>query len=237
MKFHFRRPSRAQPTGFTLVELLVVIAIIAILASVILYAGTAAINAAKRAKANNMANQLQTATLGYYTEYSVYPVPSGVTTDFALTDSDGVLGGATAGSWGALVECLSGMICPYNGTTSTETTFSNTRSIAFLTLKTSDVGNGSSTGHQDAPLNPIPPSSANPYFDIAIDADYDGLIGGSDTVSGSWLPAFSPVSVGNSAFSPPSAGGGGSSTAGVAVWADCVGTSTKYNSSQWVHTY
>ena len=71
-----------RPGSFTLVELLVVIAIIAVLAGIILSAGNTVVNLAKRAKAQNMANQLQTATQAYFTEYSVYPVPTGVTADF-----------------------------------------------------------------------------------------------------------------------------------------------------------
>jgi prepilin-type N-terminal cleavage/methylation domain-containing protein len=231
MKFPLRRLHRSQPRGFTLVELLVVIAIIAILASVILFAGTAAIKAAKRTRASNMANQIQTATLGYYAEYSVYPVPSGVTTDYMISDADiGSAGGAT---WGPLIECLSGMIQPSTGAnvSTTETTFANSRQVSFLTLKTTDVAT-STSGHQDAPLNPLPPSStsASQYFNIAIDADYDGVLGVSPSAV-TTMPVFTPVNV---TTAPAS---GGSTTAGVAVWANCVGSTTKYNSNQWVHTY
>jgi len=212
--------------AFTLVELLVVIAIIAILAAVTMNVGIMVINLAKKAKAQNTATQIQTSTLAYYTEYSVYPTPSGAAaTDYMLNDTDSAL------NWGPLVECLSGMISPSTGTTSTETVFSNTRQIPFLNLKVGDVGNGT-TGNKDAPLNPLPPPSAptSKYFNIAIDADYDGVLGGSnEAVSGNWLPNFNAT--------PFSAtGGGGTSTAGVAVWANCT-QNNQTTANWWVHTY
>jgi hypothetical protein len=90
------------------------------------------LKAAARAKANNTANQIQTAVLNYYTEYSVYPVPTGTTTDYTITDKD-------AASWGVLVEALSGNIKPSTGAAAPATTISNTRGIAFLSLKANDV--------------------------------------------------------------------------------------------------
>jgi hypothetical protein len=98
-------------------------------------------------------------------------------------------------------------------------------------MKASDVATASATD-PDAPLNPIPPNTTQLYFNIALDADYDGIIGGSDTTSGTWLPSFSPPTVGSGTF--PNTGG--STTSGVAVWANAVG-STKINSNWWVHTY
>jgi prepilin-type N-terminal cleavage/methylation domain-containing protein len=222
----FSLRGRTSRSGFTLVELLVVIAIIAILASVILAAGTSAIKAAKRAKAMNTANQLQTAILGYYTEYSVYPVPSGTTTDWIVPDTDG-------GDWANLAEVLCGNVSPYTGAVTTATTITNTRSIAFLTLRTSDVASAT-TGTQDAPLNPIPPNATELYFNLAVDADYDGILGGTTSTSANKLPAFSPPTL-SGTFSPNS--GSGSSTAGAAVWANCTGSPTVVNSNQWVHTY
>ena len=100
-----------------------------------------------------------------------------------------------------------------------------------VTLKTGDVGNGSTTGTQDAPINPIPPNTTQLYYDLAIDADYDGLLGGTSSTSAGKLPAFSPVTTSGSLPTT------GSSTAGVAVWANCTGSGTLVNSSQWVHTY
>jgi prepilin-type N-terminal cleavage/methylation domain-containing protein len=224
--FSLRRITKRYPS-FTLVELLVVIAIIAILAAVTMSIGTTVLNKAKQAKAANTATQIQTAALSYYTEYSVYPTPSGASAaDYMLDDTD------SAANWGPLIECLSGMICPYNGTTSSETKFSNTRQIAFLTFKASDVGNGGTTGTQDAPLNPLPPVSAptSKYFNIAIDGDYDGVIGNSASALSGKLPDFKSQFTGAAPTT-------GSSTAGVAVWANCNPYANLTNSVWYVHTY
>jgi len=214
--------------GFTLVELLVVIGIIAILAAVIMNIGITVLNQAKKAKAQNTATQIQTATLSYYTEYSVYPTPSGVTKDWTLSDQD--VNSAGTGNWGDLITCLSGMTHPSTGSsTPTESNFSNSRQIAFLNLKASDVGNGTTTGNADAPLNPLPPiaTPASKYFNIAIDGDYDGVLGTS--TSGISMPNFSAT--------PFNATTGGTSTAGVAVWANCTPSANVTSGNWWVHTY
>lgn len=219
--FRFRHPRRP---AFTLVELLVVIAIIAILAAATLSVGSLMIREAKKAKAANTATQIQTAALGYYTEYSVYPVPSGTTTDYKITDATG-----SAASWQSLIYCLSGNVHPSTAlsTPTPATVITNSRGIAFLSLKSTDVD------ANDGPLNPLPYISGtttnNYYFNIAIDSDYDGVLGvGNSAVT--TMPNF------GSTFS---ATGGGSSTAGVAVWANCNGSSASTTQlSQWyVHTY
>jgi prepilin-type N-terminal cleavage/methylation domain-containing protein len=225
--FSLRRTTKRYPS-FTLVELLVVIAIIAILAAVTMSVGSTVLNKAKEAKAQNAATQIQTATLSYYTEYSVYPTPSGASAaDFMLDDTD------SATQWGPLIECLSGMISPSTGTTSSEAIFSNTRQIAFLTFKASDVGNGGTTGHLDAPLNPLPPVNAatSKYFNIGIDGDYDGLLGGNTGALSGKLPNFTTATSGSAPLNT------GSSTAGVAVWANCNPYSNLTNSNWYVHTY
>jgi prepilin-type N-terminal cleavage/methylation domain-containing protein len=227
----FCRTPVSKSRGFTLIELLVVVVIIAILAAIVLGGGTTVLNASKRTKTLALANQIQAAVTAYDTEYSAYPVPSGVTVDYALLDDD-TAKTAAANSWGSLIECLCGMISPSTGTnvSATETIFSNTRQIQFLTLRTSDVSNVTGS-HLDAPLNSLPPNATQLYLNIAVDADYDGLIGGTDTTSGTWLPNFTTV---NTTTAPAT---GGSCTTGVAIWANCVGSSTKYNSNQWVKTY
>jgi prepilin-type N-terminal cleavage/methylation domain-containing protein len=207
-------PRFGKASGFTLIELLVVIAIIAILAAVLVGAGGAAINSAKRAKAANTATQIQTACLNYYTEYSVYPVPTGTTGDYTIADLT-----ANKAAWGILIDALSGNISPSTGTAVAATTIANTRSIAFLTLKNSDVD------ANDAPLNPLP-TGTEIYFNIAIDNDYDGILGaGSSTVT---MPKFNPT------FSATT---GGTSTAGIAVWANCNGSPSSANPNWYVHTY
>lgn len=214
-------------SGFTLVELLVVIGIIAILAGVLLSVFPTVIKAAKRAKAANMATQIQTACLGYFTEYSVYPVPSTVAagTDWTIADSS-----STDGSnWGNLICVLCGNIHPSSPATPfTPTTITNTRNIAFLNLKASDVG--SSGSGQDAPLNPLPSSTtANIYFNIAMNSSYSGVLG--TTSPSTVMPNFGTSSGSTTTTT------GGTSTAGVAVWANCNGSTTLNNPAFWVHTY
>jgi type II secretory pathway pseudopilin PulG len=210
-------------SSFTLVELLVVIGIIALLASVLLAVSGTAIKAAKRTRAFNTANLIQTGTLAYYTEYSVYPVPYGTPAgDYWVDDLSG-----SASKWGNLICVLCGNIHPSSPTTPfTPTTLTNARGVAFLSLKASDID------ANDAPLNPLS-TTTNLYFNIAMDADYDGLLGTTGVTSGK-LPNFSTSTSSTS-------GSGmiytGSSTAGVAVWENCNGTTSNDNPAFWVHTY
>jgi len=222
MKKSLARPGSSKLSGFTLVELLVVMAIIAILASVILFGGGGAIRAAKRAKAANMATQLQTAALGYYTEYSIYPddttaFPAG--TDYVIKDND-------AANWKNLLVALCGNINPATGVAATSTV-SNTRGIPFLSLKTTEVD--ANVG----PLNPLPPDTTHLYFNIAIDNDYNGVLGIAASSAVTTMPNFGTGTMTSLTLS------GGSSTAGIAVWANCTTKpdNTSCNSSWWVHTY
>ena len=201
-------------SSFTLVELLVVIAIIAILASVILSAGNMALKAALRAKAANLATQLQTSGLGYYTEYNVYPVPSGTTADYTITDTQ-------QSQWAVLIDALCGNVSPSTGLAVAQTTITNSRGIAFLSLNASAVSG-------DAPLNPLP-TSTEIYFNIAFDSDYDGILGATPSVA--VLPNFATGTQTSLTMT------GGHSTAGVAVWANCNGSTKTTNANYWVHTY
>jgi len=201
-------------SSFTLVELLVVIAIIAILASVILSAGNMALKAALRAKAANLATQLQTSGLGYYTEYSVYPVPSGTTADYTITDTQ-------QSQWAVLIDALCGNVSPSTGLAVAQTTITNSRGIAFLSLNASAVSG-------DAPLNPLP-TSTEIYFNIAFDSDYDGILGAGTSTA--VLPNFATGTQTSLTMT------GGHSTAGVAVWANCNGSTKTTNANYWVHTY
>ncbi len=101
------------------------------------------------------------------------------------------------------------------------TTFSNTRAISYLNLKASDVGNGTTTGHADAPLNPLPNATANPYFNIAIDGDYDGVLGATPSIVA--LPNLAGTAAQTT---------GGNTTSGIAVWANC-NYKSGMNSSAW----
>jgi type II secretory pathway pseudopilin PulG len=199
--------------------------IIAILAGVLLEIGSTVINAAKRARAQNMAVQIQTACLGYYTEYSVYPVPgnTAANTDYVLTDQP-----ASAGGWGTLICILCGNIEPYSPSTVFATSgasMTNSRSIAFLTLRNSDVD------ANNAPLNTLPiPASNNIYFNIAINSSYSGVLG-TNAPTLTVMPNFATSTSTTMVYT------GGTSTAGVAVWENCNGLTTLHNPNFWVHTY
>lgn len=206
---------RRSTSGFTLVELLVVMAIIAILASVVLVSGTAAINAAKRAKANNTASQIQLAIMNYYTEYGVYPIPAGAGADVLYNNTDSV-------HQGPLMIALCGNINAYLGATAA-TVIPNTRQIAYLTPKKSEVDS------KGILFNPFSTQAAPQYFNIAMDADYSGILTGA--------PDFSTAAAGSAC--PPAAK---PITQGVAIWACCdpknITTPTSSKSPQlWVHTY
>ena len=230
MKSFRRHPKAKSLNSFTLVELLTVIAIIAILASVLLAVGRTALLAAKRAKAYNTATGIQTAVTSYYTEYSIYPLPVNTTTDYALTDYPSAANGSAV--WGPMVEMLSGNLninVSPSGNPSSQTTFTNSRAIAFLSMKSSDVDSS------DCPVNPIPGSGSgtsqnNAYFNMVIDGDYNGVIGASGSSSANYLPKFTGATTGTPAM-------GGTCTSGVAVWANCNGPSTKVSPNFYVHTY
>ena len=224
------RTRRSHASGFTLIELLVVIGIIAILAAVLMTVGNNVIKKAKQAKAANTATQIQTACLAYYTEYSVYPIPASATAsaDYIITDSTA----ASDTAWGNLICSLCGMINPSTAAAVTASTSipTNTRSIAFLSMKSSDVDT------LGAPLNPLPSTNgtSNLYFNIAMDGDYDGLLGTAGA-SLHLLPNFSVAQTGSGASATPTMTG--SSTAGIAVWANCNNSTTISALSNWVHTF
>jgi prepilin-type N-terminal cleavage/methylation domain-containing protein len=231
MKRLFLLYRKSRSSGFTLVEMLVVIGIIAILAGVLFPAGNAAIKAAKRAKANATISQIQTAVLAYYTEYSVYPVPSTTTADVYYSDTDNT-------DWPPLIGALSGNVYPADGSaySATSTQPTNTRSIAFLNLKSSDVFTASDVASNanavaNAPKNPLPGStSANLYYNIVMDSNYDGILGTASPTN--VMPNFSTSVTGSIST-------GGTSTAGVALWGNCNNTTTasSQNPAFYVHTY
>jgi prepilin-type N-terminal cleavage/methylation domain-containing protein len=229
---HLRSSKQA---GFTLVELLVVIGIIAILASVLITAAGPAIRAAERAKAANTASQIQTAALAYYTEYSVYPVPTATTTDIMYGDSSG----GDGASWATLLCVLSGNIHPSDGTAFTPPGSgpTNTRAIAFLNLKSSDVCTAADQTSnpnliKDAPKNPLPTNTTTAlFFNIAFDSDYSGVIGdATSALYNTKIPNFSKSTPAVMDYT-------GVSTAGIAVWANCNGSATSTNPNFWVKTY
>jgi prepilin-type N-terminal cleavage/methylation domain-containing protein len=237
MKRSPARPRFFRLSGFTLIELLVVIAIIAILAAVTLGAGGAVLRSAKRAQAANMATQIQTATLAYYTEYSVYPQDTtAFTAGSDYTIGDGAAS-ADATNWQNLLIALCGNINPNNvggGVIASPTITTNTRNIPFLSLRQSDLYSSSVT----APKNPIPVgTTAALYFNIAVNSSYSGVLGTGGTTGISNMPNFATGTTTSLSVT------GGSSTAGVAVWANCTGITApasgtmSCNANFWVHTY
>jgi len=212
-------------SGFTLVEMLVVIGIIAILASVLFSVGGSAIRAAQRARASQIANSLQTAALNYYNEYNAYPVPTGTTGDLLIPDTD-------AATWPLWIEALCGNVNPFNSTTVAPTTIANSRNVAFLTMKGSDLVSMT----DPAPKNPLPAIAANNSFNIVFDSNYDNIVGdtpitGSTTTAGSPMPDFVNSTSGSIKALVNGASGG------VAVWADCNSSIVKENPNFFVHTY
>ena len=224
----FRKPG-TWSAGFTLVELLVVIAIIAILAAVTLSVSNTVIASAKRAKMANTVLNIQTAGMSYFTEYSVYPVPTAPAPvagqDYLITDAT-----ASAAAWKALIYGLSGNINPYDATTTSPTgAVANTRAIQFLTLKSSDVD--SSGG----PVNSLKPSSNNPYLNIVIDNDYDGLLG--DTGTTGQVPNFTTSTTVNGVTTIHYYAAAAGPSGGIGLWANCNGSTTANNLNFWVRTY
>jgi prepilin-type N-terminal cleavage/methylation domain-containing protein len=214
----FSSLSRRRYRGFTLVELLVVIGIIAILAGVLLAGVSSALRFAKRTKANTAASQIATAMQNYYTEYGVYPVVPGVTGDDSYS---GVSDGA---KWQNLTIALCGNIDPYLGTPATSTV-PNTRGISYLSPSRSDL---SSTFHTYQ--NPFGATEPAPYYYMAVDTDYSGVVGDSAPAQGN-IPAFSPST---NVFSNPAVPVPG----GVVVWSPCDQPITSPSRSAfWAHTY
>jgi len=205
----------ASRSGFTLVELLVVMGIIAILAAVLFGVGGSAIRSAQRAKAQQLANAIQTASLNYYNEYNAYPVSSSANSgqDYLIADSDTT-------DWVPLIEALCGNVNPTqpSSTPLTGLSVSNARNIAFLQMKATDLVSVSGN-LTPAPKNPLPNSSSNPTFNIAFDYDYDGIVGDSGTANGKLID-FVNSSIGHEKFLT------NGTTGGVAVWADCNGTTS-----------
>jgi hypothetical protein len=79
------------------------------------------------------------------------------------------------------------------------------------------------------PKNPLP-TGTSVYFNICIDADYDNIIG--DTLPATKLPNFVTSTTTITLYTLPAGPSGG-----VAVWANCNGSTTSTNPNFYVHTY
>jgi prepilin-type N-terminal cleavage/methylation domain-containing protein len=211
--FSLARLRVSRLSSFTLVELLVVIGIIAILAGVLTSAGLTVLREAQKTKANNMAIQIQTAAYGYYTEYGVYPIvgaPTGLDVYYPAT---GDITDQKNLAW-----CLCGNISAYDGSPQNPTA-TNSRSIAFLSLRKSDVdANG-------IPLNTLYPTGGATNFNIAIDGNYDGLLGGVSGTPNGVITNFALPTMPQAIISQ-----------GIAVWANC-NSGSNTNNGWYVHTY
>jgi len=202
-------------------------AIIAILASVILVGGSQAINAAKRAKASYTATQVQTAIMNYYTEYGVYPVPAGTTSEDFLYGSAAPTTVDTNET--QLTIALCGNVNPYTASADTSTV-SNTRNITYLTPKKNEVDTNGTL------ITPFSSGTTYYYYWIAVDSDYSGVLGDSGTAKGA-MPDFSSWTSGSTSSATVSG-----LTQGVAVWADCDTSNLAAPASStapayWIHTY
>jgi len=221
---------RRRGMAFTLVELLVVMGIIAILAAVVIAGISSALRFAKRTKANAEGVQIQTAMQNYYTEYGVYAASAADTSTKADLLYSGTAGTDTA-RWQNLMWALCGNINPLTGAVVTTGTVPNTRAIPYLSPTRSDIDTV-----YGIPANPFGSSSTVPYFYMAVDNDYSGVVGDSGTAAGK-LPDFSKYST--NYLGATLAGG---TPGGIAVWCPCdqplVGTVAKPSpASFWAHTY
>ena len=158
--------------------------------------------------------------ISYYTEYDVYPVPRGTgKIDTYYADN--------AAAWGPMTIALCGLTDPAHPEKKIDpatAVIPNDRGIAFLALSRSvlDVSSGigvpkfSSTDWYGKPR----------FFCMAIDSNYDGVLGDKDQAAGK-LPDFA-----NGLHS------GGKISEGVAVWADGNASPSDHdNLNFWAHTY
>jgi len=163
--------------AFTLIELLTVIAIIAILMGLLLPAVNAAKNAAKKAAAKNDLTQLVTAVKQFYTDYGVYPLPSGAsnTTDVEY----GGTPGTTTGLSGADNEPIVDILRAYTASGSNINSQINTRQTIYLDVPnvkdSTNPKNGLGTGTGKATQGDWYDPWGRNYV-VAIDSNYDGYV-------------------------------------------------------------
>jgi prepilin-type N-terminal cleavage/methylation domain-containing protein len=185
--------------SFTLVELLTVMAIIAILAALILAAGSGVMKKAARSRASGEIQAMSTALEGYKTDNGVYPPSEGVllltntAADpyFSKEDDGSQSGGAYQTNSQILYLALSG-----------QTNFADTPVAGkkvYMSFKRNQVGDatggsyvidpwgysyGYSTGSTNGATTPSYPYNGNGFFDIW---STGGLIGTAATNVNAWI--------------------------------------------------
>jgi prepilin-type N-terminal cleavage/methylation domain-containing protein len=153
-------PAPRRASGFTLVELLVVIAIIAVLASAGFAAGNAAIQKAKRVKAQATAAAIESAVNNFFTEYGTMPVEN-LSADTKVDTRN--------------LQFLSVLL----GTETGENPL-NVRGIKFLSVKEGKRKAGGGTdgivyeGNSNQPTGLFDPWGG--VFEVMLDGDYDERI-------------------------------------------------------------
>jgi prepilin-type N-terminal cleavage/methylation domain-containing protein len=144
----------SRKRAFTLIELLVVISIIALLAALALPALQGALNAAKKARANTMCQQLKVAVTAFNTEYGTWPGPP----QQVLLDQS------------TLYHSLIG------ATTANPTDQYNTRGITFMEFATKDLDNATAPTMFVDPWYISNKKQPTQNYQIAVDATFVGSI-------------------------------------------------------------
>ena len=153
-------PATRRASGFTLVELLVVIAIIAVLASAGFAAGNAAIQKAKRTKAQATATAIESAVNNFFTEYGTMPVDN-LSSDSTVDTRN--------------VQFLSVLLGVETGDNPL-----NVRGIKFLAVKEGKRKSGGGIdgivyeGNSNRPTGLFDPWGG--VFEVMLDGDYDERI-------------------------------------------------------------
>lgn len=143
-------------SGFTLIELLVVITIIGLLAALAFPAISAALNAAKKAEASAMVNQLKIALTSYRTEYGVWPSVFG-------TEDTTVNGGA-------IYALLIGQNVPDGA---------NPRRTVFMEFNSKILRvSGGTSPPDDLSTATTFVDPWNQEYQIRVDSDYDNVVSG-----------------------------------------------------------
>ena len=165
--------------AFTLIELLVVISIIAVLAGILLPVAGSVMNNAKKVQAKNTELQIVSAVKSFQTDYGVYPVASGDSSNGTVD----VTYGASAPLASTLMDVLR---CDGYGNDLTL----NPRRVVYLEMPA--VKNAAK------PANGIGTTDGQPYdpwgvpYEIIIDSNYDNAISNPYSANA----GFNPIGTG-----------------------------------------